>query len=80
MWYRFEVWVVRHLDEAAAERGHLPVQELNAMDHAVDKLEAFGPELPFPHQSDVRDTPGSSRVATASRTERLEGVVRKGRR
>lgn len=28
------------------------------MDHAVDKLEAFGPQLPFPHQSDVRDAPG----------------------
>lgn len=30
------------------------------MDHAVDKLEAFGPalSLPFPHQSDVRDAPG----------------------
>jgi len=28
------------------------------MDHAVDKLEAFGPRLPFPHQSDVRDAPG----------------------
>lgn len=24
------------------------------MDRAVDKLEAFGPRLPFPHQSDVR--------------------------
>lgn len=49
------MWVVRYLDEALAERGRLPTKEVHAIDHAVDKLEAFGPKLPFPHQSDVRD-------------------------
>ncbi|MGH2772106.1 MAG: type II toxin-antitoxin system RelE/ParE family toxin [Actinomycetota bacterium] len=28
--------------------------ERNAMDNAVDKLEIFGPQLPYPHQSNVR--------------------------
>jgi len=27
---------------------------MNALDRVVDKLEAFGPQLPYPHQSDVR--------------------------
>jgi hypothetical protein len=48
------VWEVRYLDEAVGERRALPPQEMNAMDRAVDKLEAFGPQLPYPHQSDVR--------------------------
>jgi hypothetical protein len=51
------VWVVLYVDEAAEERQSLPTQERNAMDRAVDKLEAFGPRLPYPHQSDVRDAP-----------------------
>lgn len=50
------MWTVRYLDEAAEERQKLPVQEMNAMDHAVDKLTIFGPQLPFPHQSAVRDS------------------------
>lgn len=52
------MWVVRYLDDAVAERDRLPTHERNAMDHAVDKLQAFGPRLPFPHQSAVREAPG----------------------
>ena len=36
----------------------MPPPERVALDHAVDKLTAFGPQLPFPHQSDVRDGKG----------------------
>ena len=48
------VWEVTYLGEAAEERSRLPVKEMVAMDRAVEKLEAFGPQLPYPHQSDVR--------------------------
>jgi hypothetical protein len=40
--------------EAEAELASLPEQERAAMDHAVEKLDALGMRLPFPHQSDVR--------------------------
>lgn len=46
MWYTHGVWEVRYLEEAAQERV--------ALDRATMKLEAYGPQLPFPHQSDVR--------------------------
>lgn len=57
-WYGLEVWTVRYLDEALGERDDVPVPERVALDRAVDKLEVFGPRLPFPHQSDVRDASG----------------------
>lgn len=40
--------------EAEDELAALPEQEKAAMDHAIEKLEAMGVRLPFPHQSDVR--------------------------
>lgn len=46
------------MDEAAKERGQLPVRERVALDHAIAKLETYGPNLPFPHQSDVRGSSG----------------------
>lgn len=48
------VWTVRYVDEAERERAVLPANERVAIDRAVDKLAAFGPDLPFPHQSSVR--------------------------
>jgi hypothetical protein len=48
------VWEVRYLGAASQERAALPPAEQVALDHAVDKLAAFGPRLPFPHQSAVR--------------------------
>ena len=48
------MWEAKYLQEAVEERKRLPTQEMNAMDRAVDKLEAFGPQLPYPHQSDLR--------------------------
>jgi hypothetical protein len=51
------VWTVRYLEEATRERDALPSRERLALDHVVDKLQAFGPQLPFPHQSSVRGAP-----------------------
>ncbi len=48
------VWLVVFTDEAAEERLVLPATERNALLHAVDKLEAFGPQLGFPHTSAVQ--------------------------
>lgn len=48
------MWEVRYLEEASRERDGLPAAERLALDHAVDKLAAFGPRLPFPHQSAIR--------------------------
>src|SRR2546428_13303849 len=36
----------------------MPAAEQLALDHAVEKLAAFGPRLPFPHQSSVRGGAG----------------------
>ena len=46
------------IDEAATERLSLPASERNALLHAVEKLEAFGPSLGFPHSSAVLGFPG----------------------
>ena len=46
------------IDEAATERLSLPASERNALLHAVEKLEAFGPSLGFPHSSGVQGFPG----------------------
>jgi hypothetical protein len=37
--------------EAEAERDGLPREERLAIANAVEKLEVFGPDLPFPHSS-----------------------------
>ncbi|MSV51436.1 MAG: hypothetical protein F2892_04090 [Actinobacteria bacterium] len=58
MCYRGRVWTVLFIDEAATERLSLPASERNALLHAVEKLEAFGPSLGFPHSSAVQGFPG----------------------
>jgi hypothetical protein len=49
---------VTYLDGARDERSKLPGIERAAVDNAVKKLEAIGPELPYPHSSAVRGAPG----------------------
>jgi hypothetical protein len=51
------VWPVAYLPEAEQERGKLPARERAAVDNAVRKLEALGPDLPYPHSSDVQAAP-----------------------
>ena len=58
MCYRGEVWTVVFHPEAEAELDALPAKERVAVMHAVEKLAAAGPVLPFPHQSNVKGTEG----------------------
>ena len=46
------------MDDASGERLALLATERNALLHAVGKLEAFGPQLGFPHTSAVQGFPG----------------------
>jgi hypothetical protein len=48
------VWDVRYHPGAEAEFRALPPGDRNAVDNAVKKLEAYGPALPYPHQSAVK--------------------------
>jgi hypothetical protein len=48
------VWTVVLHPEAEAELDALPLKERIAVMHAIEKLEAAGPSLPFPHQSSVK--------------------------
>ena len=52
------MWAVRLLDPADSEYQALPRQDKAAMTHAMEKLEALGPHLPYPHSSDVRGASG----------------------
>jgi hypothetical protein len=48
------VWAIVYHPEAERELGDIPVPaERVAVVHAVEKLEALEPELPFPHQSHI---------------------------
>jgi hypothetical protein len=55
------VWTVVFHPDAESELGQLPATERAAMVHAIEKLEALGPRLPFPHQSSVRGHAASLR-------------------
>ncbi|MGF7238250.1 MAG: hypothetical protein ACQSGP_25295 [Frankia sp.] len=46
-----KAWRVLYHPAAAAERAKLPANERSAMSHAVEKLEALGPSLSYPHSS-----------------------------
>lgn len=45
-------------DKAADERLAFPTADRNALLHAVEKLEAFGPRLGYPHSSAVQGFAG----------------------
>ena len=51
------MWQVSIHPGAADELSRIPPPEQNAIDNALRKLEAYGPALPYPHQSAVRGTP-----------------------
>lgn len=55
------MWTVVYHPDAEAELAQLPPTERTALAHAVEKLEALGPRLPFPHQSKVSGSEGSVR-------------------
>jgi hypothetical protein len=47
------VWEVRYHPDAEEERMQIPTKERVALQNAVEKLKAMGPQLPAPHQSNV---------------------------
>jgi hypothetical protein len=49
------VWTYRYLDGAEGERNALVSREKAALINAEAKLAVFGPALPYPHSSAVRD-------------------------
>jgi hypothetical protein len=55
------MWIVRLLPEAEEELAGLPAQEVGAMNNAVNKLKAVGPQLGWPHTSAVAGVPGTLR-------------------
>jgi len=48
------VYGVLFLEEAERERSELANKDRVAVDHAIEKLEALGPDLRFPHSSAVK--------------------------
>lgn len=59
------MWMVAWHGEALRELAKLPAGERVALDHAVDKLTALGPKLPFPHSSSIRGTAGEGSASCA---------------
>jgi phage-related protein len=53
-----KLWGCGFTDEAINELERLPVRERAAIMNAVEKLEALGPNLRFPHVSAVLGFPG----------------------
>lgn len=49
------MWKVLFTEEAARERLVLPPRERNALMRAVQKLEALGPNLGYPHSSSLKE-------------------------
>ncbi len=47
-------WTVLWHPDAETERHQLPTKEEAAIVNAADKLQALGPDLPFPHTSNVQ--------------------------
>ncbi|MFG3554159.1 type II toxin-antitoxin system RelE/ParE family toxin [Micromonospora sp. NPDC047557] len=47
-------WLVLYHPEAIVELHALPAAERAAIGHAVEKLESLGPNLGYPHSSNVR--------------------------
>lgn len=52
------MWEVRYHPAAEAEFGKLPAAEQAAMRHAVEKLQAVGPDLGYPHSSQAKGIAG----------------------
>ena len=50
------MWAVVYHPGAETEYRSLSAADRNAVDNAVRKLETYGPSLPYPHQSAVRDS------------------------
>ena len=69
------MWRVVFTDEAAKERLSLPAAERNALLHAVEKLEAFGPRFRFPAFERGSGPLGVEGVAAQGRTQSVARVL-----
>jgi hypothetical protein len=52
------MWIIEWHSHAVEELMRLPKAEQAALAHAVEKLAALGPHLPYPHQSVVKGHQG----------------------
>lgn len=68
------------MDDAYDEHLALPANERNALLHAVDKLEAFGPQLGFPHTSAVQGFSGLRELRPRAGRSPRRAVSASGRR
>jgi hypothetical protein len=63
--------------EAGAELSRLPVAERAAVRAALEKLEALGPRLPFPHQSAVKGASGLRELRPRAGRSRWRALYRR---
>ena len=71
------MWDVVYLPEAESERLVLPKVERNALIHAVEKLEAFGPQLGYPHTSAVQGFTGPRELRPRARRSPWRALYRR---
>jgi ribosome-binding protein aMBF1 (putative translation factor) len=76
--YRIEVWTVVVHPQAEAELDALPAKEGVAVMHAIEKLVAAGPALPFPHQSGLKGAEGLQLRPRGGRRQWRPGYGRVG--
>src|SRR5664280_1370266 len=74
------MWDVVYLPEAESERLVLPKVERNALIHAVEKLEALGPQLGYPHTSAVQGFTGLRELRPACGPQPVARAVSAGER
>ena len=67
------MWTVVFHPEAEAELGRLTATERVAMLNAVEKLQALGTTLPFPHQSNVQGATGLRELRPRAGRSRWRG-------
>lgn len=48
-------WIVRVHPDAQVELASQPTREQTAIRNAMEKLQALGPQLPYPHSSAIQD-------------------------
>lgn len=68
------MWTVLFHPSAEKELGGLSAADRVAVLHAVEKLAALGPSLPYPHQSDVRGGRGLRELRPRAGRSRMRAL------
>ena len=68
------MWKVAYHPQAEAELARLIPAERVAVLHAVEKLAALGPALPFPHQSNIQGASGLRELRPRAGRSRWRGI------